>query len=781
MGNLGNIQSLNPHGRLGGLTNLQYPFVKKGPTVYNTIYVNTATGNDANTGYNPAAPKATIQNANDSWNSSIKYIKVASGSYPETLILNKAVQFLGSYNSTFTTQNIIYLSTIEISGGQAEDVPAVTMTTGTTLADTIFNGFKISGISSTKRQVCMAIQSPCKVFGNDFYSSSGNSIGILYVVNITGEDAYFYNNSIDVVAMGYTSNPQTFALCCLGGGTNYAKIYNNYVSISSGGNINAAPRCIEVYASSNLDIFNNTLDLRGSTGSDHGSVVAYLYTNEATSNIYFANNILIGNSDSAGYGIQLQFVGSDDGTMIENNSIYNTKSAQAYERGGVEQTFTLTDSELTANNLDASGNLKNKNPYLDVTNPGWLSFMSPLSITEGGADLSAKFTTDKDDVVRTIPWSMGCCLSQQSVIHVDMYVSDTNGDDANDGLSAGSPKKTISSATADAETAFGNNVVTDTIKVAEGTYSEPYIIVSIPTSISGSWDETFTIQDFDIYKTITKYFVLNEYFYNYNFNSNMSGFSIQIGTNTAIYLSNTYDSGLHNVIVEKCEFLITQADGNSPRGLVFGKNNNGVTIRDNKMVTVGLSVGWLTTFMDSDNATTTYAGTKIYNNLIIISTESQYFQCVQTYNYIPDGLKLMNNTFHFYNCHHAMNLLRYNSHKGVIWQNNIVTVSGATGGGDGIEWSSAQGGKAENNNINMSNKYNDGSGWVGTCSPGNISDAVDYNFNTADLLDDTNCTFKVSSPTSITEGGKDLSAEFTTDKDGNTRTVPWSMGCYNKP
>ena len=31
----------------------------------------------------------------------------------------------------------------------------------------------------------------------------------------------------------------------------------------------------------------------------------------------------------------------------------------------------------------------------------------------------------------------------------------------------------------------------------------------------------------------------------------------------------------------------------------------------------------------------------------------------------------------------------------------------------------------------------------------------------------------------ITTGGKDLSAEFTTDKNGNTRTV-WSIGCYNK-
>ncbi len=34
------------------------------------------------------------------------------------------------------------------------------------------------------------------------------------------------------------------------------------------------------------------------------------------------------------------------------------------------------------------------------------------------------------------------------------------------------------------------------------------------------------------------------------------------------------------------------------------------------------------------------------------------------------------------------------------------------------------------------------------------------------------------SPSEVTEGGMDLSESFTTDKDGNTRTEPWSMGAY---
>ena len=131
MGNLGNIMPLNPHGRLGGMTNLQYPFVKKGQTVYNTIYVNTATGNDANTGYKPSAPKATIQNANDSWRIGILYILIAGGTYAEWPVINKNVEFKGSYDSTFTTQDFVATPTILAKAGAGVAGYALTFTAST--------------------------------------------------------------------------------------------------------------------------------------------------------------------------------------------------------------------------------------------------------------------------------------------------------------------------------------------------------------------------------------------------------------------------------------------------------------------------------------------------------------------------------------------------------------------------------------------------------------------------------------------------------------------------
>jgi len=35
-----------------------------------------------------------------------------------------------------------------------------------------------------------------------------------------------------------------------------------------------------------------------------------------------------------------------------------------------------------------------------------------------------------------------------------------------------------------------------------------------------------------------------------------------------------------------------------------------------------------------------------------------------------------------------------------------------------------------------------------------------------------------ASPVEVTQGGLDLSVDFSTDRAGNTRTVPWSMGAY---
>ena len=47
-------------------------------------------------------------------------------------------------------------------------------------------------------------------------------------------------------------------------------------------------------------------------------------------------------------------------------------------------------------------------------------------------------------------------------------------------------------------------------------------------------------------------------------------------------------------------------------------------------------------------------------------------------------------------------------------------------------------------------------------------------------MDDNDWHLTDESPAAVREGGMDLSGDFTTDRDGNPRTAPWSMGAYEK-
>ncbi len=47
-------------------------------------------------------------------------------------------------------------------------------------------------------------------------------------------------------------------------------------------------------------------------------------------------------------------------------------------------------------------------------------------------------------------------------------------------------------------------------------------------------------------------------------------------------------------------------------------------------------------------------------------------------------------------------------------------------------------------------------------------------------MEDNDWHLNDNSPSSVTQGGINLSSEFTKDKDDVTRTAPWSMGAYEK-
>jgi len=50
--------------------------------------------------------------------------------------------------------------------------------------------------------------------------------------------------------------------------------------------------------------------------------------------------------------------------------------------------------------------------------------------------------------------------------------------------------------------------------------------------------------------------------------------------------------------------------------------------------------------------------------------------------------------------------------------------------------------------------------------------------NNISYITDNDWSLSASSPASVIEGGLDLSVYFTDDKDGTSRTTPWSIGAY---
>lgn len=73
----------------------------------------------------------------------------------------------------------------------------------------------------------------------------------------------------------------------------------------------------------------------------------------------------------------------------------------------------------------------------------------------------------------------------------------------------------------------------------------------------------------------------------------------------------------------------------------------------------------------------------------------------------------------------------------------------------------------------------EGSNDLTTISSVNTIDiTVAGNISVDPAVNATDASLTASSPTAVTQGGVDLSTDFTTDFMSNTRTVPWSMGAY---
>ncbi len=194
----------------------------------------------------------------------------------------------------------------------------------------------------------------------------------------------------------------------------------------------------------------------------------------------------------------------------------------------------------------------------------------------------------------------------------------------------------------------------------------------------------------------------------------------------------------------------------------------------------GLYVNWANSLIEYST---------VYNTdgscILIFSSDSTYDASNDTVN---------GNTAH--NCGNVP--LRSGSGTGQIWSNNVGYSGGAVIGGSAGVWVDNTNGGTEyiynntlynntgkcihsaeaagtivaKNNICRSNSSNsiDGNGGTVTTATNTFTDPSFVNAGTAD--------FHLQATSTAIGAGTDLSASFTTDADGLTRTVPWDLGAY---
>jgi hypothetical protein len=389
----------------------------------NIIYV-SITGNDANSGTR-GLPKLTIQEAIYSAKSPCE-IHVSSGVYEITssIIMKNGVSILGGYSSDFDTRNIELNTTMITDMRTSGEINYYTVYCSAINGDTKIEGFTITGteVSGNAKSYCIyntasnPLISKNKLLGrgtNDFSfginnESSNPVISDNLISGGCGIRNAYSNPKIscnEIYGSGIDEN-----LDCgnLSYGINnlYSSpaIYNNIINGGNGGKLKWFSHAIFNDTNSSPDIMNNTIN--GGTGKSY----AYGILNDKNCHPKIINNIVFSTSIS-GVGINEVNTGCDPAS-VKNNCIFACQNGLYIDNGSV--TITSIDDPVSTNEgtatLKSWGNINDgsMSMFNDYSkNDYHLKYAVPDNVREGGIDLSAFFTNDKDGSQRTIELNSG--------------------------------------------------------------------------------------------------------------------------------------------------------------------------------------------------------------------------------------------------------------------------------------------------------------------------------------------------------------------------------------
>jgi hypothetical protein len=340
------------------------------------IYVKV-TGNNSNPG-TQTQPKVSIQAAINLAASlyATANVRVAQGTYNEYVNMTGGISIYGGYSSVnWTLRNpTSYVTTIQSPGSWGVQVAFINSASAITI-----DGFSLTSLGSTgvNTGAVMIYDSNVIVSNNLIYGGGKDYSNGIYLTTNSGYKAKIWNNVIN-------------------GGTGIQDSIGINVQLSESG----------------LDIFNNTIN--GGSSSNGLRIGIFMNLPVGTPNIQ--NNLIFIN----GYG---ECIAENDiyssyimrtGYRIRNNNLY-CQTAYRTTTGlctgnGDNKPYSCTASEMEslAHIPIKSGNISVNPLFVNQVGGDYhLTASSPTSVTQGALDLSATFTTDKDSITRTAPWSIG--------------------------------------------------------------------------------------------------------------------------------------------------------------------------------------------------------------------------------------------------------------------------------------------------------------------------------------------------------------------------------------
>ena len=305
------------------------------------VYVDGTNGSDANPG-SLALPKSTIQAGITAADNAFTTgdVKVALGTYTESVTLADGISLLGGYVAGFASRDAATNVTVINSNASASTITASSITTANTLLD----GFTINGSSGVTSTSAITYSGSSvdaaglTISNNIINGGSGSSISRgLYITSNVNVD----NNVIN----GGTA---PFAQAVLAVGGEFAKITpafsNNTIN---GGGVGTAGSY-----SYGMSLMHSSSNISGNTIQAGVALTnTGLRYNNGLGDIY--NNHIEGSSGTASIGLDLgRFY-----TSIYNNTIYGGSATTAIAIKMTSENVSINTVKLYNNTIDAGSSV----------------------------------------------------------------------------------------------------------------------------------------------------------------------------------------------------------------------------------------------------------------------------------------------------------------------------------------------------------------------------------------------------------------------------------------